>query len=117
MAIDASSGNHQSRPAGPPPGATEPPSHVQNSKVYEVFEPAARPDNAPPQNANALPAGYGQNTAGGRPPKLDITDAVKTVRLEDFKNIHTYPCVRESLLTAIGTAFAVGGGRVLFGGE
>jgi len=97
----------QSHPAGPPPGATEPPEHVRQPKVYEIFE-------APP-SANALPQGYGQNTAGGRPPKLSLGEAVKTVRVEDFKNVHTYPCVRESLMTGIGGAFAIGGTRMLFG--
>lgn len=97
----------QSHPANPPPGATAPPEHVGQPKVYEIFE-------APPK-ANALPDGYGQNTAGGRPPSVSLSEAVKTVRVGDFKSIHTYPCVREGLLTGIGGAFAVGGTRMLFG--
>jgi cytochrome c oxidase assembly protein subunit 20 len=96
-------------PRGPPPGATEPPEHVKTPKVYEVF-------HSPPQNANALPEGSGLNTAGGheRPPAL--ADAVKTIKLEDFKKVHMYPCVRESLLMGIGGGFGIGGIRALWGG-
>jgi hypothetical protein len=39
------------------------------------------------------------------------------VRLEDFKQVHMYPCVRESLLMGIGGGFGVGGVRALWGGE
>lgn len=99
-----------SPPRGPPPGATEPPEHVKTpNKVYEVF-------SAPPANANALPDGSGQNTAGGREKNLGLTDAIKTVRIEDFKQVHMYPCVRESLLTGIAGGFGMGGIRALWGG-
>ena len=39
------------------------------------------------------------------------------MRLEDFKQVHMYPCVRESLLMGIGGGFGVGGVRALWGGE
>jgi cytochrome c oxidase assembly protein subunit 20 len=95
---------------GPPPGAIEPPEHVKTpNKVYEVF-------HSPPQNANALPEGSGQNTAGGRGKAPALTDAIKTVKLEDFKKVHMYPCVRESLLMGIGGGFGIGGIRALWGG-
>ncbi|KAH8777197.1 hypothetical protein BGZ57DRAFT_761631, partial [Hyaloscypha finlandica] len=94
---------------GPPPGATEPPDHVKTpNKVYEVF-------HSQPQSANALPEGSGQNTAGGRERPPAITDAVKTIKLEDFKKVHMYPCVRESLLMGIGSGFGIGGIRALWG--
>ena len=47
-------------------------------------------------------------------PKLG--DVVKTVRLEDFKQVYMYPCVRESLLMGIGGGFGIGGVRALWGG-
>jgi len=96
-----------SHPRGPPPGATAPPDHVQTPKVYEVF-------NAPPP-ANALPDGSGLNTAGARTEVPKLTDAVKTIRMEDFKEVYKYPCARESLLTGIGGGFGVGGVRALLG--
>lgn len=107
MAGDTRDSN-ESQPRGPPPGEIAPPAHVNKPKVYEVF-------NSPPSNANALPDGYGQNTAGSRPEAPKLSEAVKTVRLGDFKQIHMYPCVRESLLTAIGGGFAMGGLRALMG--
>jgi cytochrome c oxidase assembly protein subunit 20 len=108
MAGDTRDSN-QPQPRGPPPGETAPPAHLGAPKIYEVFDSS-------PNNANALPEGYGQNTAGGRPDNPNLSDAVKTLRLGDFKQIHMYPCVRESLLTAIGGGFAIGGVRVLMGG-
>jgi cytochrome c oxidase assembly protein subunit 20 len=104
------------QPRGPPPGATSPPEHVKTpNKIYEVFN--APPRASPPPNANALPEGSGLNTAGGREKVPSLTEAVKTVRLEDFKQVHMYPCVRESLLMGIGGGFGVGGVRALWGGE
>jgi cytochrome c oxidase assembly protein subunit 20 len=93
---------------GPPPGVTTPPDHLKNSKVYEVFNP--------PANANALPEGSGLNTAGAHASQPTLGEAVKTVRLGDFKQVYMYPCVRESLLNGIGGGFALGGVRLLFGG-
>ncbi|TVY80626.1 Cytochrome c oxidase protein [Lachnellula suecica] len=101
------SSSTQPTPRGPPPGATEPPHHVKSTKVYEVF-------NAP-ANANSLPDGSGHNTAGGRPQNPKLSEAVKTVRIEDFKQVHMYPCVRESLLTGIGGGFGVGAVRAIWG--
>jgi cytochrome c oxidase assembly protein subunit 20 len=96
-------------PRGPPPGATEPPEHVKTpNKVYEVF-------NAPP-SANALPEGSGQNTAGAHKEPPTLTDAIKTVHIQDFKQVYMYPCVRESLLMGIGGGFGMGGVRALWGG-
>ncbi|KAL2072030.1 hypothetical protein VTL71DRAFT_11373 [Oculimacula yallundae] len=96
-------------PPGPPPGTTTPPPHIQSSspKVYEVF-------NAPP-SANALPDGSGQNTAGSGKEAPTLASAIKTVRIQDFKQVHMYPCVRESLLMGIGGAFGMGGVRALWG--
>lgn len=94
---------------GPPPGATEPPDHVKSPKIYEVF-------NAPPANENALPEGSGQNTAGWKNEAPSLTNAIKTVRIQDFKQVYMYPCVRESLLAGIGGGFALGGVRALLGG-
>jgi cytochrome c oxidase assembly protein subunit 20 len=107
MAGDTRDGTH-SPPRGPPPGVNEPPEHVKTpNKVYEVF-------SAPP-SANALPEGSGQNTAGGHEATPSLTEAIKTVRLGDFKQVHMYPCVRESLLMGIGGGFGIGGIRALWG--
>ncbi|TGO14697.1 hypothetical protein BTUL_0049g00060 [Botrytis tulipae] len=102
-------GNSNSTLRGPPPGATSPPDHVKTpNKVYEVF-------HTPPENANALPDGSGQNTAGAHKETPTLGAAVKTVRWQDFSQVHMYPCARESFLTGIGGGFAMGGIRAIFG--
>ncbi|EKD17670.1 hypothetical protein MBM_04039 [Drepanopeziza brunnea f. sp. 'multigermtubi' MB_m1] len=105
MAGDTRETHPTPTPRGPPPESSEGP-----NKVYEVF-------NTPPASANALPEGSGQNTAGRHEQAPTLTSALKTVRLGDFKQVHMYPCVRESLLMGIGGAFGVGGVRAVWGGE
>ncbi|KAI9731420.1 MAG: hypothetical protein M1818_007810 [Claussenomyces sp. TS43310] len=105
MADDTRDSRQTSR--GPPPGASAPPDHVKTPQIYEVFHA--------PSSANDLPEGSGQNTAGARPEVPSLNEAIKTVRLGDFRQVYMYPCVRDSLLTGIGGAFAVGGIRGLMG--
>jgi cytochrome c oxidase assembly protein subunit 20 len=83
-----------------------------SSKNFEVF-------NSPPQSANALPPGSGQNTAGSKLNNKtpNFFDALKTIRLQDFTQVHMYPCVRESLLMGMGAGFSIGGVRSVLGGR
>ena len=81
-----------------------------HGKIYETFNVST-----PPENANALPGGSA-NTAGGRPREVGIIDALKTVKLEEFAEVHKKPCVRDALLTGIGAGFGVGGIRGILGG-
>jgi cytochrome c oxidase assembly protein subunit 20 len=96
-------------PRSPPVGETEPPRDGRTPPNYEVF-------HSPPASANALPPGSGQNTAGAKP-NVSLVEAIKTVRLQDFSQVHMYPCVRESLLMGIGAGFGIGGVRKVLGGE
>lgn len=80
-----------------------------SSPKYDTF-------NTPPESANALPYGSGLNTAGSRKEAPSLTQAIKTVRIEDFKQVYMYPCARESLLMGIGGGFGMGGIRALLGG-
>lgn len=68
-----------------------------------------------PENVNALPGG-GLNTAGGKAKEASIVDAAKTIRLSELKDTHKKPCVRDALMTGIGTGFGVGGLRAILGG-
>ena len=86
------------------------PSPSSTDKPIDTFNYSASPENA-----NALP-GTTTNTAGGPPRDAKIIDAFKTIKLRDFKEVHTKPCARESLLTGIGAGFGVGGIRAIFGG-
>ncbi len=80
-------------------------------KVYEIFPPAPP---TPPENANMMPGGTA-NTAGGRLPEPTTVDALKLIRLEEYKEFHKKPCVRDAMLTGIGGGFAVGGTTAIFG--
>lgn len=41
--------------------------------------------------------------------EYSVGNAVKMIQLEEFKSLHEKPCVRNGLLTGIGTGAAVGG--------
>jgi len=98
----------QKAPLDPATSSTTP---TSQSRTYETF-------NAPiaPENVNALPGG-GLNTAGGRPKDAGLLEAMKSVRLQELKEVHKKPCVRDALLTGIGAGFGIGGIRVIMGGK
>ncbi|KAF2234741.1 hypothetical protein EV356DRAFT_514879 [Viridothelium virens] len=60
-----------------------------------------------PQSANVMPGGT-QNTAGGQVKPVSAVDAAKTIKLEDFREIHKKPCVRDTFLTSIPSSLAIG---------
>lgn len=69
----------------------------------------------PPQNANMMPGGT-ENTAGGQTKDIGLGDAIESIKMEDFTVIHKKPCVRDALMTGIGSGFGIGGVRALLGG-
>ena len=69
-----------------------------------------------PENANAIPGGS-SNTAGGKSQEAGIIDAARSIRLSDFRDVHKKPCVRDALMTGIGTGFGAGGLRSILGGK
>ncbi|KAL8801921.1 MAG: hypothetical protein Q9182_004155 [Xanthomendoza sp. 2 TL-2023] len=79
-------------------------------KSFETFNYPATPENR-----NSL-AGANPNLLAGKHTEPGIVDALKTIKLEDFKEVHKKPCTREGFLTGIGAAFATGGVRAIFGG-
>lgn len=74
----------------------------------------AQPYQAP-QNANML-AGGTENTAGGKTKEVGLGDAFESIKVEDFTEFHKKPCVRDSLMTGIGSGFGIGGVRALLSG-
>ncbi|KAG8529219.1 uncharacterized protein KY384_005854 [Bacidia gigantensis] len=89
----------------------------RKSEPARIPEPSGAPiPEVRPQNANTLPGG-GLHTAGGKIEQPSISDALKSVKISDFKEIHKKPCVREALMIGIGGGFGVGGLRAIFGGE
>ncbi|KAL8751910.1 MAG: hypothetical protein Q9199_006110 [Rusavskia elegans] len=86
------------------PGMTEP-----KGKTYDTFN---YPVTA--ENKNSLP-GANPNTIVGKQTEPGIVDALKTIKLQDFKEVHKKPCTREGFLAGIGAAFATGGVRAILG--
>ena len=90
---------------------------LQDDKAFtgEQWQEAARPQK-PPENANLMPGGT-QHTAGGKvDEEVRLSDAAKTIKLEDWSNLPKKPCVRDSLLTGIGSGFAIGATRAIWRG-
>ncbi|MCJ1410121.1 hypothetical protein MMC19_004206 [Ptychographa xylographoides] len=96
-------------------------------ETYETFasSPTPRSEEAsltssksielgPPENANVLPGGS-VNTAGGRAKEATFWDGIKSIKMQDVKDLHKIPCVRDALLVGIGGGFFIGGGRMVSG--
>lgn len=92
----------------------EPSKSTTSPSTGTAHEPYAVP--VPPPNANALPGGAGLNTAGGRTKEAGYFDALRSIQVSDFQEVHKKPCVRDALLTGIGGGFGVGGVRAILGG-
>jgi cytochrome c oxidase assembly protein subunit 20 len=45
-----------------------------------------------------------------------VTDAVKSIKLDDFKKVHTQPCFRDAYLWGMSGGFAAGGLKFIAGG-
>lgn len=70
----------------------------------------------PPENANMM-AGGTENTAGGKTPDVTLGNAFKDgLKLDDFRELPKRPCVRDALMTGIGSGFALGSVRFIFRG-
>lgn len=79
-------------------------------REYERFN-----DPSTHGNANSLP-GHATDIAGGKVENGGFLDAVKSVKLNDFTEIHKKPCVRDSLMTGMSAGFVAGGLRAIRGG-
>lgn len=79
-------------------------------QVYENFNISAAKESL-----NALPRSAPINKEGDtKSPTL--SQALLTIKVDDFKSIHKNPCVREALLVGIGVGFGAGGIRASLGG-
>ena len=43
-------------------------------------------------------------------------DALRSIQISDFQEVHKKPCARDALLTGIGGGFGIGGARAILGG-
>lgn len=73
------------------------------------------PKDRPSGPANLIPGGT-VHTAGGSSAtdsQPDLVSAAKTISWSDWSALPTKPCVKDSLLTGMGTGFALGGLRAV----
>ncbi|KAG9659146.1 hypothetical protein KCU95_g16103, partial [Aureobasidium melanogenum] len=82
--------------------------------VGEQWKGAEPTHAVKPENANVYAAAASQHTAGGSAEDVTLTDAAKTIKLEDFAAFPKKPCVRDSLLTGITAGFVVGSSRAIW---
>ncbi|KAL9639325.1 MAG: hypothetical protein Q9204_001159 [Flavoplaca sp. TL-2023a] len=80
-----------------------------NGKTYDTFNYPATIENK-----DSLP-GANSKTLIERQKEPGFVEALKTIKLQDFKEVHKKPCTREGFLTGIGAAFATGGVRAILG--
>ncbi|KAL8936997.1 MAG: hypothetical protein Q9211_003914 [Gyalolechia sp. 1 TL-2023] len=89
-----------SESSGPSPSPSNP--SASTGKTYETFNYAATADNM-----NGLPGANGK-TARGPPASAGVTDALKTIKIDDFKEVHRKPSpIFTACSWAVG-AFAFG---------
>ncbi|KAH9904373.1 hypothetical protein F4778DRAFT_60273 [Xylariomycetidae sp. FL2044] len=105
--------NEPPRLRGPPPGATEPPEHVKQPQIYEVFHGSSSSSSRPEPEWRQQENVAGQKKA--TPEQPTIKEGFQSIKTDDFWNIHKVPCARESFLTGIGAGAIVGFGRVVLG--
>ena len=89
-----------------------------NNKAFagrQWEDPKAQPYK-PPENANMM-AGGTMHTAGGEMAEVSLTNAIGSIKAEEFQEIHKKPCVRTALMTGIGAGFGLGGARAILGGN
>lgn len=105
MAAESKVPKTSCQPSGAPDTST------QVGKNYDTFNYAPTAENA-----DSLPRAKGNQVGKPQPTSAGYLDAVKSIRLADFTEVHKKPCTREGFLTGIGAGFGVGGVRAILGG-
>lgn len=89
-----------------------------NAKAFSgaQWQDSKQASHKQPENANLM-AGGTQHTAGGKAPEVSLSTAFEGgLKWNDFAELPKKPCVRDALMTGIGSGFALGGIRAIFGG-
>lgn len=92
-----------------PSGASD--ASAPTGKTYDTFNYPATAENV-----NSLPGANGFKASKQQPTNAGVLDALKSIRLVDFTEVHKKPCTREGFLTGIGAGFGIGGVRAILGG-
>ena len=110
MAADTREDASPKRPESSKPTTVPSKGTAHESRAVSV---APSPPNT---DANIFAAVGSLNTAGGRTKEASYLDALRSIKLSDFQEVHTKPCVRDAFLTGIGSGFGIGGVRAILGG-
>ncbi|KAL8927135.1 MAG: hypothetical protein Q9208_002519 [Pyrenodesmia sp. 3 TL-2023] len=94
--------------SGQPSGSPDSPSPA--GRIYDTFNYPATAENV-----DSLPGAHGKHVGKQQPMNAGYIDAVKSIRLADFTEVHRKPCTREGFLTGIGAGFGAGGVRAVLG--
>lgn len=87
----------------------------QKAFTGEQWSEAGPTHVRPPENANLM-AGGTEHTAGGKVGDVTFSDAVKSIKREDWDKFAQKPCVRDSLMTGIGAGASMGAVRAIWKG-
>ncbi|KAI4127233.1 MAG: hypothetical protein LQ338_003309 [Usnochroma carphineum] len=99
--------SRESKEPSQPPITSQP-----AGKTYDTFNYPATPENV-----SSLPGANGPKAIKQQPTSAGLLDGLKSISLEEFKEVHKKPCTREGFLTGIGAGFGVGGIRAILGGK
>ncbi|GAM83278.1 hypothetical protein ANO11243_012640 [Dothideomycetidae sp. 11243] len=87
------------------------------SAGYKPFEgdqwKDATATKRPEGPANIMPGGTANTAGGERPDDVAMVKAAKLIKWEDWTTLPSKPCVKDSLMTGIGSGFALGGLRAV----
>ncbi|GAD96819.1 conserved hypothetical protein [Paecilomyces variotii No. 5] len=94
-----------------PPSATAKPKHeLPKSQVGKLWDAFGNPE----EPINMAPGAY--SNTGGKAKDISVSDAVKSISLNEMSAFYKTPCSRDSLLIGLGAGFGVGGIRGVVGG-
>ncbi|KAE8351034.1 hypothetical protein BDV28DRAFT_137985 [Aspergillus coremiiformis] len=92
------------------PRQKKPKHEFPQSQVGKLWDAFGNPE----ESANVLATGAGASGRGSK--DVTVTEAMKSMSLQDVTSFYKTPCARDSLLLGIGAGFGVGGIRGVLGG-
>ncbi|KAL8991335.1 MAG: hypothetical protein Q9177_000208 [Variospora cf. flavescens] len=79
-------------------------------KTYDSFNYLATSENI-----SSLPGAHQGKVSKQQPTNAGLFDALRSIQLGDFGEVHKKPCTREGFLTGIAAGFGIGGIRAILG--
>ncbi|KAL2835006.1 hypothetical protein BDW59DRAFT_136964 [Aspergillus cavernicola] len=101
------SGQNSAEPPSELPSKPQPKHELPKSQVGKLWDAFGNPE----EPVNMLP-----NATGKKANDASVTQAMKSMSLNNVTSFHKAPCARDSLLLGIGAGFGVGGVKGVLGG-